>query len=254
MTMSSQELAGGKRNVFDEFAAIVYPPRCALTGELIDVGDFSRRALDELLTGTDRPRCARCGADVGPHLDHLGDCDLCRDERYAFRGVTRLGLYHGSLALACRLLKHHRGHRLAHALAELLWEHRQRELIATSPDLVVPVPLHWQTEWFRGYNPSAVLAGVLGRRLGRPVYSHAVRRIRRTRPQHHLSPTERRTNVRGAFRPRRRLKGARVLLVDDVFTTGSTCHHVAKALLDGGAESVHVAVLARGGSRVGPAV
>jgi ComF family protein len=117
-----------------------------------------------------------------------------------------------------------------------------------NPSLVVPIPHHWRRWYARGYNSAEAIAERLGKRLRIPVRLNVLRRIRHTPPQHKLPPSERRKNVRGAFVAKRRkeLVGSTVLLVDDVLTTGSTCHYAAKALKEVGVKTVIVTCVARG--------
>jgi ComF family protein len=121
-------------------------------------------------------------------------------------------------------------------------------LQSTLIDVVAPVPLYWLRRWRRGYDQSAHLAECVASRLKKPLDDYSLRRVRATATQHHLSPTRRKENVRGAFavRKRRRFDGRSVLLVDDVLTTGATCHQAARALKAAGASHVYCLVLARG--------
>ncbi len=122
------------------------------------------------------------------------------------------------------------------------------ELIAEA-DLIAPVPLHWMRLFARRYNQAALLARALARRAGRPVAADLLLRRRHTPSQGRLSPAQRRRNVAGAFavKPSRRplLEGRRVLLVDDVLTTGATASACARTLRRDGARAVDVLVLAR---------
>ena len=114
-------------------------------------------------------------------------------------------------------------------------------------DAVVPVPLHWRKQWQRGFNQSDLLAQAMARRRGIPVV-RALARTRFTKTQAGLSNTERRKNVAAAFRCRRvaeTLAGQRVLLIDDVMTTGSTAAACARALKRAGAAGVVLATIAR---------
>jgi ComF family protein len=113
---------------------------------------------------------------------------------------------------------------------------------------MVPVPLHRARERERGYNQAALLAKELAPRLGLPVATDVLIRTRATAPQVGLSPEERRANVREAFACiGSGLAGARVLLIDDVYTTGSTMEAAAAALREGGVLSVWAYTLARAG-------
>jgi len=133
-------------------------------------------------------------------------------------------------------------------MAELLHNCLEAEYPGRTFDLLVPVPLHHVRRRDRGYNQSAVLAHELGRRMGCPVSFGLLKRIRPTATQTNLTAKERLSNVGGAFQHKRekRLAGRRVLLVDDIMTTGATVNICAKTLKKGGAASVHVITAARG--------
>jgi ComF family protein len=125
-------------------------------------------------------------------------------------------------------------------------------------DAIVPVPLHWRRQWQRGFNQSELLARELGRRCGRPIV-RALRRLRATTPQAGLSNTSRRRNVTQAFASRRAVRrapdvrGKRILLIDDVMTTGSTATACALALKRAGAARVTLLTVARADRRFGAA-
>ena len=121
--------------------------------------------------------------------------------------------------------------------------------MAAGADLIVPVPLHWTRLFNRRYNQAALLAHALGRETGLKVAPDLLQRRRKTPPQVRMGLAQRRRNVRGAFRVhparRERLKDRRVLLVDDVLTTGATASASAQVLLRGGAGAVDVLTLTR---------
>jgi ComF family protein len=137
----------------------------------------------------------------------------------------------------------------AASLTSLFWERRSGELAAAAPDLLVAVPMHRWRRIRRGVNPAQAIAERLARLLEKPFVPGALVQCRRTKPQHWLTAAQRRRNVKNAFRVSRnnwRIRGKRVLLVDDVMTTGTTCDEIAGVLLEAGAVEVRVAVLARG--------
>jgi ComF family protein len=174
-------------------------------------------------------------------------CAHCAQRHFAFDSVARLGCYDGLLRTAVLRIKGGRHHGLALALGRLLAQTRGDELAAWRPDAVLAVPMHWSRRMWRGANSPDTIAQRLAARLGVPLASHVLVRRRRTAPQARLSPPRRRANVRGAFRVRahRDLPGARLLLVDDIMTTGATVDEAAKTLVRAGAGPVRVVVLAR---------
>jgi ComF family protein len=123
-----------------------------------------------------------------------------------------------------------------------------RELLAEA-DALVPVPLHWRRRWARRFNQSAVLAAAVSAASGVPVAGGALKRVKATAQQVGLSRTERTANVQGAFRVppegNAAIVGRRLVLVDDVLTSGSTVEGCARALLRAGAANVDVLVFAR---------
>ncbi|MGL4439103.1 MAG: ComF family protein [Bosea sp. (in: a-proteobacteria)] len=123
-----------------------------------------------------------------------------------------------------------------------------RELLADA-DLIVPVPLHRFRLWRRRFNQASALASVLAKHTGKQVDGHALVRVKRTRSQIGLSRNERQENLQGALRvladARPRIEGRRILLVDDVLTTGSTANASARALLRAGATAVDLITFTR---------
>ncbi len=137
--------------------------------------------------------------------------------------------------------------RLAKPLGTLLADYADREFLFSEFDLLVPVPLHRQRLRDRGFNQSLLLARRIAKIHSLPVDTAALQRIRHTQPQTELSGPERRKNIRQAFAVSRTgsISGKRVLLIDDVFTTGATVQECAKTLLRAGAQQVDVLTLAR---------
>jgi ComF family protein len=194
------------------------------------------------------PFCDCCGDPVAGTIDHGYICFACAAETPSFDGARSAARYDGVVGEALRLLKYEKALWMAPDMAELLQNCMMAEFPHCEFDLVVPVPLHHVRRRDRGYNQSAVLARELGRRIGCKSPSSLLRRIRPTTTQTHLTASQRLSNVKNAFqcRKERRLIGRRVLLVDDVMTTGATVNACAKALKQGGAVSVHVVTVARG--------
>jgi ComF family protein len=183
--------------------------------------------------------------DFDPGLDML--CAGCIREPPAFDRARAALAYDDASRPLVLGLKH--GDQTHAAPAYARWLQRAAGPLLAEADVIAPVPLHRWRLWHRRYNQAALLALALGRAGGVPVVPDLLVRRKRTPSQGGLNRTERRRNVRGAFvvRPGHaaRVKGARVLLVDDVLTTGATVSECAKALRRAGAAAVDIAVLAR---------
>ncbi|HTB11849.1 MAG TPA: ComF family protein [Bryobacteraceae bacterium] len=160
-----------------------------------------------------------------------------------FDTVYTFGSYEETLRELIHLFKYSQIRPLAKPLGALIARAIPRE---HRFDLMIPMPLHWKKRWSRGYNQSELLAREVARRWGVPV-ANVVRRVKPTAPQAGLSNSKRRLNVRGAFAIRKgqSIKGLRVLLIDDVLTTGATASACARVLKRAGASHVAVAAVAR---------
>lgn len=225
----------------------VLPPQCLSCRVEVEEPDGLCPACWSRLSFITAPFCARCGLPF-PHP--VGDGALCAaclrrpppydraraSLRYdeASRGLI-LAFKHGDRMAAAPALARF----LARAGAELLAE----------ADLLAPVPLHYFRLVGRRYNQSALLALALGRLAGRPVATDLLRRTRATPSQGGLDARARRRNVAGAFAPAPSrlplIEGARVLLIDDVHTTGATVEACARSLKAAGARAVDILSVAR---------
>jgi ComF family protein len=173
-------------------------------------------------------------------LDDEGRCPLCRSGLRGFDAAYSFGAYDGKLRALIHLFKYSGIRPLSRPLGGLLSLALPRD---QRFDAVVPMPLHWWRRWRRGFNQSELLAREISRRCGIPVKG-AVRRVKATATQAGLSNSRRRANVSGAFLAKD-LRGLRVLLIDDVMTTGATASACAMAIKRAGAKSVALLTLAR---------
>jgi len=191
-------------------------------------------------------RCRRCAAVLGPADAHEDRCISCGSISLVFNRAYTAGTYDGQLRDLVVAFKFNRRAELAHALAQLMWERLAPEAPLERWDLLVAVPVDFLRTLVRGYSPVQLLCRDL-EKLGAPRSVRALRLTRRVRPQRGLSRAARQENVKGAFAAPKAtaLSGKRVLLVDDVMTTGATASECARTLRRAGARSVDVAVIAK---------
>ncbi len=221
------------------------PPACPLCG-----GAFSVLAADPfcsrcMATMTPLPaaQCSRCALPFvasSAQTSHL--CGRCILAPPAYAATYAAGLYEGQLISAIGCLKFHQRPNLDRPLACLLDARLPGSL---DVDLLVPVPLYPSRLRERTYNQAWLLARELGRRRHREAVHDVLAKCRATEPQQTLSARQRRENLRGAFVLKRDVTGRKILVVDDVMTTGVTLDLCSQELLAGGAERVDVAVVAR---------
>lgn len=233
---------------------LIFPGACAACGGSLLAGRKSVlcRECWARLEPLPEVGCARCGWPFpGPAAaDGAASplCQRCRETEDRF-SLARAALWYredGVARAAILLCKHGPHPPLLRHLARLLAVEAARRLPLAGIQAVVPVPLHWRRQWRRGFNQARVLAEAVGRAHGLPVLTRTLARVRAT-PAQSGDKEARRRNVRGAFAVRRSrgLAGTRLLLVDDVFTTGATVNACAAALREAGAADVAVLTLAR---------
>jgi len=221
------------------------PRLCLFCGEVVpqEAAVAVCPQCEERIEWVQSPLCPRCGvvfaSRQGP--DHL--CGECQADPPPFRRARAAAVYDGPPATAIKRFKF--GRQLAYlpVLQHWLKQPWCQELLHEA-DLLVPVPLHSRRLKARGFNQALLLAQAFPER---PLAREVIVRVRHTVPQIGLNPKERRENVRGAFvvpHPQQ-VKGKRILLLDDLYTTGATAKECARVLRQAGARQVDVLTVAR---------
>ena len=229
---------------------VIFPTACAGCHEPLwdDPVPFFCRQCWGTLKSIPGPVCPRCGRPFASSIALLHSpthqCGACRTRPLALTQVWSLFPYQTPLKEAITLFKYRGKLSLTKPLARALIE-----VLPALPNLdaIIPVPLHPQRLREREYNQSLLLAEQLSRHTGIPLFLACLLRIRPTVPQTSLSRKERLTNLRRAFSVAKpaHIQGKRILLVDDVFTTGTTLHECAKTLRRAGSGQVYGLTLAR---------
>lgn len=226
---------------------LLLPPACLLCGCRLPAGVPAAEFCPACRAGLPQPAPARCPVCAVAHqclTPSLHHCESCLREPPPFTRVHAVGPYAGTLQEAIQRFKYRGQTPLERPLGMLLGKAVMLES-DSRPDLVVPVPLYRDRLRARGYNQALQLARQVSRRLAVPVAPTLLCRVRDTAAQQGLNAVARKNNLRGAFVVTAALTGQRLLLVDDVLTTGATARECARALRDAGAASVEVAVLGR---------
>lgn len=176
-------------------------------------------------------------------LDEEGLCAVCRERLVNFDAAYSFGAYEGTLRKLIHLFKYGKVESLTGPLSKLLLTAIPLE---AQFDLVMAMPMHWRKQWERGFNQAQLLAEPVARRYGFKVAGH-LRRTRYTKSQAGLNEAQRRSNLKDSFHVKHpeQVVGQRVLLIDDVFTTGATLRAAAEALKAAGAAHITALTLAR---------
>lgn len=227
-------------NLFKTVFDIFYPISCggcnAPTGTTI-----CNVCIDSFRPVEDEKACPVCGRLVGkPVL-----CGACLEEKYTF-GRGYFGYYfEGRLRDAVHAFKFNGRIDVGRTLVHLLKE--RMSAIAENVDCIVPVPVTEKRLMERGFNQSFIIAEEIARMTGKEVYPSALIKTKQTRDQYALSRKERKSNVKAVFSVKnsRQISGKRVLLVDDLFTTGYTAREAARLLISSSAKEVSFFALAR---------
>jgi len=217
----------------------VYPPRCIACSMIIPLNKAQEKQMglclhcQELFEPIDSFTCKICGVPTKIEVDK---CVSCLGKNFEFESNTATFLYDELIRDLLLKLKFTSKKQIAHSLGQLWAKH-----ISEVPKdaILVPLPMHAKKQRERGFNQAEVLAQALGEKFGLPVIN-AVQRVVDTPPQSGLHPRQRVDNIKGAFAVAKaeNPRGKTYIVVDDIYTTGSSLNECARVLKDAGAKSV----------------
>lgn len=226
----------------------ILPPRCIVTGDIVDnQGMLSPKAWTKLTFISD-PQCQKCGIpfefDDG---NSQSTCMKCLDRPPAYHKARSALVYDDASRDLVLAFKH--GDKTHYIMGFLPWLKRAGQELITDSDIVMPVPLHQIRLIQRRYNQAGIIARFLAKDCSKTLVLGGLERVRSTPPQGFMNATERQKNVRRAFavstKHKKAIQGKTILLIDDVLTTGATIEECTQTLMAAGAKAVNVLTLTR---------
>ncbi len=233
--------------IFKYLADLLYPPMChCCEAPLIGLSQnhLCSDCFKRLKFFGDNS-CWFCSHPLGKFVARQKECDECHGRERKYTRVVATCEYNDAARSLIHAFKFCNFKPIYLLLSELMIRRFIEEYSGISFDYILAVPLHKNKMAERGYNQSDLLAKELSCRLGLPHSSDLLQRIRNTPSQALLNSQERENNLRGAFEVTKTITSAKILLIDDVYTTGSTASECACALRKAGASRVYVLVFAR---------
>ena len=220
----------------DRTLDLVFPRHCPICHKILKNREWLIcPECREQVTPIREPYCKKCGKPVKESREYCGDC---AGGRHLFTEGRGIFFYNEIWKESIVRYKYSGCREYGDFYGKMLWACGKKEIRRWKPDMIVPVPLHARKLRVRGFNQSEYIADRLSELAGIPVKGNLVKKIRHTRSQKRLDAAVRRKNLREAFGMEARLDGKNILVVDDVYTTGSTMDAMASVLRDHGAEAV----------------
>lgn len=227
----------------------LFPRRCPVCGEIVrQEGRLICPSCFPKLSFVKSPICKKCGKEVPD--DSAEFCEDCMKHRHAFEYGRALLNYNEAARHSMAQIKYNNKREYLDFYGAALAAVHGKAIGRMGVEVIVPVPVHRSRLRKRGFNQAQVLARILGERLGIPVRPDLLSRPKKTEPQKDLTAAKRLKNLSGAFAAGSMAKDFRsVLIVDDIYTTGSTLEACARALRKAGVDKVYFAVICTTGGR-----
>lgn len=222
----------------------IYPTKCPFCGEIVSAGKKNRTVHNGIcgecrikIPYIGEERCMCCGKPISnPNAEYCYDCSR---HKHFFTDGRSLWIHKGKVESAVYAMKYQNrriygetfGKEMAEHFADYLWKRRI--------SLLVPIPLHPRRMRKRGFNQAEIIAKILSENTGIRMDAKVLRRVKATRAQKELGEKGRKLNIRGAFKEQKCVEGENIVLIDDIYTTGSTLDEAAKVLKRAGAENVY---------------
>lgn len=226
-----------------KLVSLLYPTRCPVCDRIAPFGKDICPGCEGVFRPVTQPWCMKCGKKLMSEDEYCADC-VRRKHHY----LRARALYeYESVAGAIYRMKYAGRQEYADYFGQKISIHLAEFLKMAAPDALIPVPLHPKRKRMRGYNQAALLARAVSAYTGLPVYENYVKRVKNTEPLKRQNPGERQNNLKKAFNITQndvKLKSA--MIIDDIYTTGSTVDEIARELKAQGVERIYVITLACG--------
>lgn len=222
------------------FLNALYPRRCPVCdGIVMPKGHFVCQECHKKLSYVRQPICKKCGKElISDRMEYCPDC--LRHQRSFDYGLALLN-YNEAARHSMAKIKYNNKRQYLEFYGAAISRRFEKQILRMRADALIPVPVHPSRRRKRGFNQAELLAREIGRRLDIPVCRDLLVRTRKTLPQKELNPAERLKNLEQAFQVRKAAGNIRsVILVDDIYTTGSTAEACTRALRQAGVEHVYV--------------
>lgn len=240
----------GIKSLVDIFLNLVYPDNCRICGQrrATKAQSYVCHECRKDIRQITPPVCSLCGRQFEGDITVEFTCEDCRNRKIYYDRARSAVYYDGTVVKALHAYKYNNAMWFEPFLAQMLIEKAKIEICNGEWDCIVPVPLHFVRKNERGFNQAERLSNHLSKAVKIPVNARILKRVKYTETQTALERHKRGENVKNAFALRDRdlnINGLRIVLVDDVMTTGATVNECAKTLRKGGASSIFVLTLAR---------
>ena len=217
---------------------IVFPPRCPVCDEVIHVGKDTCEDCRKKVVCIGEPSCKKCGKPLENQRREY--CTDCMKKKHYFSQGKAVFVYQGEIRQSMYRFKYSNKREYAGFYAKEAVRIYGDWIRTKQIEAIVPVPMYRWKEKGRGYNQAAVFALALGEKMNLPGEKRMVKRIRNTTPQKELNDVERKINLKKAFQLVPNIvKYRKILIVDDIYTTGSTIDAVAEVLLQAGVDEIY---------------
>ncbi len=222
-----------------DLKGIIFPRRCPVCDKILEYrGELICEKCREKLVYIEEPKCKKCGKQLIRHEDEY--CYDCKKKKHLYKEGIAVFAHTGEIKKSIYKIKYCNKREYVDFYAGEVTRLYGKKINSWNSDAIIPVPLHRKKQLSRGYNQAEIIAKVISKQTGIPMNSKILMRIKNTKPQKELNDTDRKKNLENAFKINKSIvKLKKVILVDDIYTTGSTIDGCTEELIKGGIDEVY---------------